>query len=336
MITSQALQRDFPDVQAGVTGGRALGSDEMLSSQRDTALATVISLLGVGLFYIAIFWEVWSPLRVQIALQIAICWSLGFATLTVGHLNILSVTFAPVLIGLADNLGIHLAARYSEERAAGQAFYAAMETAARQTGPGIVTAALAVILAFYAVMLADFPGLAELGFIAGNGELLCLLASFTVLPALLAVSERHLHTRAAAWQARPHTTRERFGWPGRYPRLMLGVIGALTLLGVVLSPPPKFDYNLLHLQARRHRIGGVGTSSPGELRPLVVVRAQHGRFARRTAPQKSPVRGLACGGSGRKSRLHAAAGSGGTTGARRCAGASGGIDLWDLGGRRTH
>ena len=89
------LQRDFPDVQAGVTGSMALGSDEMGSSQRDTALATVLSLLSVGVLYIAIFWEVWSPLRVQIALQLAICWSLGWATLTVGHLNILSVTFAP-------------------------------------------------------------------------------------------------------------------------------------------------------------------------------------------------------------------------------------------------
>ena len=158
----KAVQRDFPDVQAGVTGGTALGSDEMLSSQHDTALATVISLLGVGLAYIAIFWEVWSPLRVQITLQLAICWALGFATLTVGHLNILSVTFAPVLIGLADNLGIHLAARYSEERTAGHDFRTAMEIAARQMGPGIVTAGLAVILAFYAVMLADFPGLAGL------------------------------------------------------------------------------------------------------------------------------------------------------------------------------
>jgi predicted RND superfamily exporter protein len=47
----QALQGAFPDVQAGVTGGMALGSDEMASSQHDTALATVLSLIGVGLAY---------------------------------------------------------------------------------------------------------------------------------------------------------------------------------------------------------------------------------------------------------------------------------------------
>jgi len=244
----KAVQRDFPEVQAGVTGSRALGSDEMVSSQRDTALATVISLISVGILYIAIFWEVWSPLRVQITLQLAICWSLGWATLTVGHLNILSVSFAPILIGLADNLGIHLAARYSEERAAGYDFRAAMEIAARQTGPGIVTAGVSVILAFYAVMLANFPGLAELGFIAGSGELLCMVASFTVLPALFAVSQRYLRTRATAWQAQ-----ERRTWSGlgRLPRLTLAGIGVLTLIGLLVSPLPKFDYNLLHLQAKR-------------------------------------------------------------------------------------
>ncbi len=243
----KAVQHDFPDVQAGVTGSMALGSDEMVSSQRDTALATVLSLISVGALYIAIFWEVWSPLRVQIALQLAICWSLGWATLTVGHLNILSVTFAPVLIGLADNLGIHLAARYSEERTAGHDFRTAMEIAARQTGPGIVTAGISVILAFYAVMLANFPGLAELGFIAGSGELLCMVASFTVLPALFAVSQRYLRTRATAWQVQ-----ERRSWSGlgRFPRLTLAGLGVLTLLGLLVSPLPKFDYNLLHLQAK--------------------------------------------------------------------------------------
>jgi uncharacterized protein len=243
----RAVQRDFPDVQAGVTGSRALGSDEMVSSQRDTALATVLSLISVGLLYILIFWEVWSPLRVQIALQLAICWSLGWATLTVGHLNILSVTFAPILIGLADNLGIHLAARYSEERAAGRDFRAAMEIAARQTGPGIVTAGVSVALAFYAVMLANFPGLAELGFIAGSGELLCMVASFTVLPALFAVSQRYLRTRATAWQA---PQRRNWSWLGRFPRLTLAGLGVLTLIGLLVSPLPKFDYNLLHLQAK--------------------------------------------------------------------------------------
>jgi uncharacterized protein len=241
------LRRDFPDVQAGVTGEQALASDEMVSAQRDMALATTISILTVCLLYIIAFREVWSPLRVMVALQLAICWTVGFNTLTVGHLNILSVSFAPILIGLADNLGIHLAVRYREERTAGRNFSTALEIASRRIGPGIVTAALSMALAFYAVMLADFPGLAELGFIAGSGELLCLLASFTVLPALMAVSQRFRPQRSESQTMR---LRDPLRWLQRFPRTTLGLLGGLTLASLFVLPIPRFDYNLLHLQAQ--------------------------------------------------------------------------------------
>jgi predicted RND superfamily exporter protein len=96
-------------------------------------------------------------------------------------------------------------------------------------------------------MLANFPGLAELGFIAGSGELLCMVASFTVLPALFAVSHRYLRTRTTAWQA---PQRRNWSGLGRLPRLTLAGLGVLTLIGLLVSPLPKFDYNLLHLQAK--------------------------------------------------------------------------------------
>ena len=102
-----------------------------------------------------------------------------------------------------------------------------MEIAARQTGPGIVTAGVAVVLAFYAVMLANFPGLAELGFIAGSGELLCMVASFTVLPALLAVSQRYLRTRAGSMAG---AGAPELDWVG------LGVFHVLRWRALVCSP----------------------------------------------------------------------------------------------------
>jgi hypothetical protein len=180
-------------------------------------------------------------------LTLALCWTLGFTTLTVGHLNILSVTFAPILIGLADNFGVQLVARYGEERSHGRDFRSALAIATRHTGAGIVTASVTVALAFYAVMLADFPGLAELGFIAGSGVLLCLFASFTLLPALLAVSEPYLPTYPGLWKTIPPDPLPNFR---RFPRTILGVLGVLTLLSLVLLPMPPFDYNLLRLQAK--------------------------------------------------------------------------------------
>jgi uncharacterized protein len=243
----EALRHDFPDVQAGVTGAKALANDEMLTSQRDNALASVIALTGVAALFIVGFREIWSPLLVVVSLTIGLCWTLGFTTLTVGHLNILSITFAPILIGLADNFGVQLVARYGEERSRGQDFRTAMAIATHNTGPGILTAAGTVALAFYAVMLADFPGLAEMGFIAGSGVLLGVLASFILLPALLAVSAPYLPGHPGTWKTIPHDPLRSLR---RFPRLTLGLIALLTLAALVLLPMPRFDYNLLNLQAR--------------------------------------------------------------------------------------
>jgi hypothetical protein len=243
----RTVQHDFPDVQAGVTGGLALANDEMLTAQQDSALASIISMVGVVVLFIVGFREVWSPLLVAANLTLALCWTLGFTTLTVGHFNILSVTFAPILIGLADNFGVQLVARYGEERTQGRDFQSAMALATQRTGPGIITAAVTVALAFYAVLLADFPGLAELGFIAGSGILLCLLSSFTLLPALLAVSARSLPVPPGVWKTIP---RDPLRSLRRFPRLTLGLLASLSLAGMVLLSALQFDYNLLRLQAK--------------------------------------------------------------------------------------
>ncbi|WP_179138094.1 MMPL family transporter [Candidatus Entotheonella palauensis] len=241
-----AVRRDFPDVQAGVTGGDALNNDEMVAAQRDTVYATLLALVSVAVLFIVAFRQVWRPLLVVTMLMLALCWTLGFTTLTVGQLNILSISFLPLLIGLGIDFGIHLLARYGEERAAQPDFDTALQTAFVRTGPGVAAAALTTALAFYAVAFTDFRGLAELGVIAGSGMLLCLLASFTVLPAMLAIYERHRQVQAGVWQAFEH---DPLGGIMRIPWLTASIIGLVTLAGILFLPIPKFDYNLLNLQA---------------------------------------------------------------------------------------
>lgn len=240
------LQREFPDVKAGVTGNNALSSDEMVAAQQDTILATVIAIVGVAVLFIVTFRQLLQPLLVVATLLIALCWTLGFTTLTIGHLNILSVSFLPILIGLGIDFGIHLLARYGEERPRHASFHTALSLAYRHTGTGVVAAALTTALAFYAIMLSDFRGLVELGFIAGNGMMLCLLASLTVLPALLALGERYRQRPPGIWQAQRTDPLQIIK---RCPRTLLSVVALVTLAGVILLPMPRFDYNLLNLQA---------------------------------------------------------------------------------------
>src|SRR5207253_7342964 len=116
-------------------------------------------------------------------------WAMGWLTLTVGHLNILSATFAVMLIGMGD-YGVLWVMRYESARRRGADVRTALLHTTTHVAIGNLTAATTLALAFFAATLADFQGVAELGWIAGCGVFLCALACFTVLPALLMVFDR--------------------------------------------------------------------------------------------------------------------------------------------------
>lgn len=245
------LKSEFPGLNAGVTGTEALNSDEAVSTQADAGVASVVSLLGVTLLYLLFFRKVRHPLFIIASLTVGLAWTMGFVALTVGHLTIITVFVAPMLLGLADDFGVHFIARYEEERSHGADTREALFTVFANTVPGIAAGAFTTSLAFAAVMLADFRGMQELGLIAAGGMLLSFLAVVAFLPALVTIVESY----------RPWTigTMERTFLTGlfalwgmaigklRWPLLML--LGLCTLGGLATLPKMSFDHNLLNLQA---------------------------------------------------------------------------------------
>src|SRR3989442_6527638 len=139
-LNDQAVQRlrelvartkaEVPGVNVGVTGEPVLEFDEMAQSQRDTALASIVSLVLVALIFIYGYNESGRPIKATICLLLGLAYTLAFATLSVGHLNILTITFVPMLIGLAIDFGVHLITRYEEELRRGLPFLGSAITAA--------------------------------------------------------------------------------------------------------------------------------------------------------------------------------------------------------------
>jgi len=137
------IHQAYPETAVGITGSAMLDSDEMVAAGRDTSIASVIAAVGVTLLYVSLFKGVARPLLALGTLLIAACWSLGFTTLTVGPLNIFSIVFMPMLLGLGIDYGSYFIARYEEEkRAAGKGAREAMAQTFVATGPGIATTAL--------------------------------------------------------------------------------------------------------------------------------------------------------------------------------------------------
>ncbi len=243
------VRAGYPRVAVGVTGKDALETDEMTAAMRDTTLATVISLAGLGLLLVLFLRGISRPILGLATLGIALCWTFGAATLIVGHLNLLSVVFTPLLLGLGIDYGIHVFARYEEERGKGRSVRVALERALQAVGPGIINAALTAAAAFFSLTLTNFQGLRELGLITGLGILLALAASLVVLPALVMLKERGWIEAAAdgpglfSEEARPF-----MAFAYRRPGLVVAVgIGAAALSLAALQGI-GFDLNPLHLQ----------------------------------------------------------------------------------------
>ena len=184
------LQDKYPGVIAGVTGPTALASDEMVTTSNDMVRASLISLAGVSLLFILSLKRFILPIIAVFTLVISLCWSLGFTTLTVGHLNILSVVFTTILIGLGIDFSIHFITRFQEEKTLGNNATASITNSLIGTGKGIIAGAITTSFAFMATIFTDFKGIAELGFIAGTGIIICLIATITLLPAMIIIMER--------------------------------------------------------------------------------------------------------------------------------------------------
>jgi uncharacterized protein len=240
------VSRVYPGIAAGVTGSDALGSDEMVTARRDATMATILALGGVALLFL-LFWRGFgAPLRALLSLAVGVSWTLGFIVLTIGSLNILTAMFIPILIGLGIDFNIHILERFAEERAMGAAPPEALQGALVKAGGSIVTAAMTTAIAFYALVLTDFKGLVELGLITGSGLLLCLVAAFTVLPALLILQQGRMDIQVASRSASFLGVFERWS---HHPGVVIAVAGLLAVASLPALGKIHLTFNLLELQA---------------------------------------------------------------------------------------
>jgi hopanoid biosynthesis associated RND transporter like protein HpnN len=239
----------FSDCEAGVTGQEALSNDEMLTAMADMTNATWLSMLGVMLVMVLFLRGFRHPLIITLSLAVGLCWTFGWTAVFIGHLNILSIVFAPMLCGLGVDYAIHWFARFEEERDLYDGSRSAViKRVMDKSGPGIMLAGLSTAFSFLPFILTGFRGLMELGMITGMGILFIVLADFTVLPALshyLAV-EKPLCRRSATQGNNRYLLR----LGPRGVRTILAAALILSIAGSVSASRVRFDLNPLRLQPK--------------------------------------------------------------------------------------
>jgi hopanoid biosynthesis associated RND transporter like protein HpnN len=243
----ELVKTEVPGVNAGITGEPVLEHDEMAQSESDTTVASIVSLLVCALIFIYGYQETGRPVKATFCLIIGLGYTMAFATLTVGHLNILTITFVPILIGLAIDYGVHLISRYEEELRRGRTEQNALIKAIVYTGQGIFTGAFTTAGAFLAMILTDFKGIQEMGIICGGGLLVCLIPMMTMLPVLLLKGRQNVLDHETGALAERRARIENL-WLQR-PAVVTCVTVALCAFSATQIRKVYFDYNLLHMQS---------------------------------------------------------------------------------------
>ena len=248
--TIAQTQAAFPRIKAGVTGLEALDMDEMGVALHDMSLATLLSFAGLVALLLAFWRGLRRPLAEIISLLVALCITFGLTTLFIGHLNILSVSFAPMLLGLGIDYGVHWISRYKEElEARGASKKEALQATMVKLGPGILLAGLSAALSFFPLVLTGFKGLMELGIICSVGLLMAIITTLCLLPALILIFDRPKEGQQLS--SPPRQGRPLLTFTKARVLLLLGL--ACMGLGFSLWGAGKlrFDLNMLRLQSKR-------------------------------------------------------------------------------------
>jgi uncharacterized protein len=168
-----------------LTGPVPIANEEFAT----VADGAVVNGIGTVLVVLLILWMALHSSKIIAAVFANLFIGLSITTAIglwmVGSLNLLSIAFAVLFVGLGVDFGIQFSVRYRSERFKSDDLPIALEKAAEYSAIPLSLAAMATAAGFLSFLPTDYKGVSELGKIAGVGMLVAFLSSITVLPALL-------------------------------------------------------------------------------------------------------------------------------------------------------
>ncbi len=220
-------------------------NDAQFGAVQEHAVLNAALSLGAVLLILWLALRSWRIiLATAISLLCGLAMSAALGLFLVGSLNLMSVAFFVLFVGLGVDFGIQFAVRYRAERHDIGGLHPALVSAARKAGGPLVLAAAATALGFAAFVPTSYRGLSELGLIAGLGMIIAFLTSITVLPALLAVLNPPAETRPMGFALLAPVDR----FLERHRVAVVAGTAGIALLAAPLLYWLPFDFNPMHLQ----------------------------------------------------------------------------------------
>lgn len=228
----------------GITGEIPLADEEFGSIRDNIGLVGALMALAmlITLWFATRSWKMVAAIMLTIVAGLVLSLALGLAL--VGRLNLISVAFIPLFVGLGVDFGIQVAVRFNAERRGGAQPLPALAQTAQAIGEPLLMAAAAIFLALGAFLPTAYIGIAELGVIAGAGMIIALVLNVTLLPALLVLFAPPVPVGQVGWAGAAPVDR----WLDRHRLPVLWAFGGAMVLSIASLALVRFDFNPMHLR----------------------------------------------------------------------------------------
>lgn len=227
-----------------LTGPIPIANEEYSTVQE----GAIVNGVGTVLVVLAILWLALHSAKIIFAVFVNLVIGLALTTAVglwlVGSLNLLSIAFAVLFVGLGVDFGIQFSVRYRSERFKNDNLAEALAEAARRSAVPLSLAAMATAAGFLCFLPTDYKGIAELGKIAGAGMVIAFISSITALPALLTLLNPPGESEPVGYAFLAPV--DKFLEDYRVP-IIVGTL-LIAVAGLPLLYFMKFDFNPINLR----------------------------------------------------------------------------------------
>jgi hopanoid biosynthesis associated RND transporter like protein HpnN len=247
IATTRELAREMGiNVEGGpsmrLTGSAVIEHEELQTVSSGAVWAGILATAGVTLLLVVGLGSIRLIAATLLTLLAGLIMTGGLATLLIGQLNLISVTFAVLFVGLGVDFGIHLCLRYKEEIEHGLVHQDALGQTVQALFRPLSLSAICAGLGFIAFVPTDYRGLAELGIISATGMAVAWSTSLVLLPSLLQLMPLKARPKEAQGPASGAS------WTERHASSILGLAVIAAVCSAPMLPRVSFDFNPLNLK----------------------------------------------------------------------------------------
>ncbi|MBE2254197.1 MAG: MMPL family transporter [Myxococcus sp.] len=185
LLEDYAEMGNAKTVYFGFSGSYKTALDDSYAIQQSLDEVTIIALVGIAVVTM-LFFRKWFPtVLVLSGVVMGTLFTMGFAKLALGQLNMITSIIAAIILGFGIDFGLHFTYRTRIELGLGKTYEKAILDALINAGRPALVAAVVTAGSFFVLLVSEFRGFSQFGLLSGVGTFLTGFCLFSWCPSIL-------------------------------------------------------------------------------------------------------------------------------------------------------